>query len=41
MSGKQIFGAVLLLIIVIRSPQLITQILNGIMAALNVHPAGG
>lgn len=40
MSGKQIFWALLALIVVIRDPQLVTQVINGILNLFQVNSHG-
>lgn len=40
MSGKQIFFALLALIIIIRDPQIVTMIVNGVLNLFQVNPHG-
>ena len=40
MSGKQIFWALLALIIIIRDPQIVTTVINGILNLFQVNPHG-
>lgn len=40
MTGKQIFFALLALIIIIRDPQIVTTIVNGILNLFQVNPHG-